>query len=71
MKFKLLKQYDSVYASHGITIDIKLEQWDDWEVFCRNIDSEIETRWDLAECRECWVISIEHLENYFKFVTRK
>lgn len=57
-KFKLLKQTDSVYADHGI--NITLDNWNDWETFCiktrmdkHELLIDIETRWDLDECREC------------------
>ena len=74
MKFKLLKQEDSVYANHWINIE--LENWNDWEKYIistriSGIKTDIETWWDLDECRECGVISIEHLQAYFNWITIK
>lgn len=70
-KFKLLKQKDSVYADHGI--NITLDNWNEWERFIQSMPTGKypEYCFDVDECRECWIISLEHLTEYFKWITRK
>ncbi len=78
-KFKLLNQNDSVYKDWWVEISIERDQWNKWGRFCISrslrvekwipIDTDIETRWDLDECSWCGIISIEHLQNYFKWAT--
>jgi len=80
-KFILLNQNDSVYKNWWVEISIDRDCWNEWESFCINNrmassnwlenTTGIETRWDLDECRECQIISPEHLCEYFKWVTTK
>ena len=81
IKFKLLNHTDSVYKDWLITITINSDSWNEWEDFCiktrinssNGIESQtdIETRFDVDEARECGVIGIEHLDNYLKWITTK
>jgi hypothetical protein len=79
-KFRLLNQNDLCneenpdYIDHWVEIRIDRNNWNSWEIYCinnRDNYEEIETRFDIDECRECQIISPEHLLSYFKWITKE
>lgn len=75
MKFKIIKnQQSSVYDDNWITIEIDNDKWFEWEKYnYENFkkwrrDSECNLpSYDCDECRECEILSREHLDDFIDF----
>lgn len=78
MKFKIIKQNDSVYSDHWISLDITKDNWLYWCSEVRKREIEASKTWiyqnvgifDTDECWECWIVSEEHAREIIKFVLK-